>query len=70
MLKEFEVELNRWYHLKMIAEDSHFTCYLDGKKIGDAESALFKKGQLAIYTVSSAEASFDDVAIAYSVDEQ
>jgi hypothetical protein len=41
-----------------------------GRYEGSAESALFKKGQLAMYTVSSAEASFDDVAIAYSVDEQ
>jgi len=70
MLKEFDLELKRWYHLKMAAKGSHFTFYLDGEKVGETENDLFEKGQLAVYTVSSAEASFDDVIITYLVDDK
>ncbi len=66
MLKEFEVELNKWYHLKMIVDSTTFKFFLDNKKIGETENSMFKNGNLAIYTVSSAEASFDDIVIFYS----
>lgn len=70
MLKEFNVELNKWYHLKMNIKGSSFKFYLNGDKIGETENSIYKNGSLAIYAVSSAEASFDDIVISYAINEK
>ena len=52
----------RWYTVRVIMVGRHITCYLDGKKLLEADDDTFKRaGMVGLWTKADAVTAFDDL---------
>jgi len=58
----FDVELNKWYDLKLEASGNRFKCYVDGSKVIDCKYNKFDNGAVGL-AINGAEAHFDNFVI-------
>lgn len=61
-IKPFEFELNRWYHLKGIANDDNFEFYVDGELMVSLSDSHFPTGYVDL-DANGCLAHFDNVVI-------
>lgn len=60
--KPFDVELDRWYNLRVKASGNNFSFYVDGERLIDHESEIFPKGEVGV-ALNGAKALFDNFAV-------
>jgi hypothetical protein len=62
--QNFGWELNRWYHLKLVASKDHFGFYIDGKLMLEYVDGMHAAGKVAIGgAFKMTTAHFDNVVI-------
>ncbi|MCG8399758.1 levanase, partial [Bacillus atrophaeus] len=54
------IDINKKYHLKTVAQGTHFKIYLDDRLVIDAEDSAFSEGQFGL-NVWDATAAFQNV---------
>lgn len=53
----------KWYSLKVVAQGNHFTGYLDGKKMFDAQDSRFVRGRIGIWSQNDSRVDFDNIQV-------
>ncbi|MCH8054384.1 MAG: hypothetical protein IH895_10005, partial [Planctomycetes bacterium] len=61
---KIETEAGKWYTVRVTMIDFEIACYLDGKKLLEAEDAsLTEAGVIGLWTKADAVTSFDDLMV-------
>jgi len=60
---QFDWTLDKWYNLKVVAQDSQFKLYIDGNLVVDFVDALYATGEPGVAVTSTVTAHFDDFVI-------
>ncbi len=61
---DVETETGRWYTVRVTMTGERIACFLDGKKLLEAEDATFPDaGQAGLWTKADAVTSFDDLEV-------
>ena len=65
MIKKVSAPLVRgqWYSLKVVAQGNHFTGYLDGKKMFEAQDSRFVRGRIGIWSQNDSRVNFDNIQV-------
>jgi hypothetical protein len=65
MIKKVHAPLRRlqWYSLKVVALGNHFTGYLDGKKMFEAQDSRFVRGRIGLWSQNDSRVDFDNVQV-------
>jgi hypothetical protein len=54
----------RWYTVRITMVGRHITCYLDGRKLLEADDDTFgKAGMVGLWTKADAVTAFDDLVV-------
>ena len=60
--KAFHLQLNRWYHLKAIANENEFEFYIDGELMASLSDSRFPSGRVGL-AVTGSVSHLDNVVI-------
>ncbi|HVB80730.1 MAG TPA: family 16 glycoside hydrolase [Candidatus Binataceae bacterium] len=57
------LERGRWYTFKVDARGGHFTAYLDGKPMFEADDGTLAKGRIGVWSQNDSRVSFDNIKV-------
>jgi len=57
------VDRGRWYAMKVDARGGHFTAYLDGTKMLEADDVSLAKGRIGVWSQNDSKVSFDNIKL-------
>lgn len=57
------LERGRWYTFRVDARGSHFTAYLDGKQMLEADDGAIAKGRIGVWSQNDSKVSFDNIRL-------
>lgn len=57
------LERGRWYTFKIDARGGHFTAYLDGKQMFEAQDGTIAKGRIGVWSQNDSRVSFDNLKL-------
>lgn len=57
------LERGHWYTFKVEARGGHFTCYLDGKQMFEAQDDAIAKGRIGVWSQNDSRVSFDNIEL-------
>src|SRR5512146_1425018 len=65
LIKQVPAELERgqWYAFKVDARGGHFTAYLDGKRMFEADDGTLAKGRVGVWSQNDSRVSFDTIKL-------
>ncbi len=65
LIKEAPATLKRghWYTLKVDTRGGHFTAYLDGKRMFEAQDSGLAKGRIGVWSQNDSRVSFDNIKL-------
>src|SRR5580704_15082991 len=58
-----ELERGKWYTFKVDARGGHFTAYLDGARMFEADDAALAKGRVGVWSQNDSRVSFDNIKL-------
>ncbi|HZO82008.1 MAG TPA: family 16 glycoside hydrolase [Candidatus Binataceae bacterium] len=58
-----ELERGRWYALRLDARGDHFSAYLNGKQLFEAQDSGLAKGRIGVWSQNDSRVSFDNVKV-------
>lgn len=62
LMKSRRFSVGKWYHLKVLADDSHFEFYIDNELIAEFDDQRYPAGRMGLY-VFKMKAHFDNIVI-------